>query len=300
MEEAEIFGINTEHPHFTSSEIFTSHQSTVLGFVEESYNKKLHSQEFYEINIVLSGSANHYIGKRRITVSVGDTFIIPPSGMHGYDGGEGFDVYHVLLSPKYLEKYSASLQVLPSFSSLFIIDPLMREKTSAKLHFRLSEEEIGSLMPRLKCLKQHSYGSGHADPIISEGEALIIIAELCAIYESRTDDLIAPENEDSAFLASIAHLYEHYNEGLTIEMLSRIAQMSRNAYITKFKRVTGQTPARFIKLYKLEMIKRMLADTSLSEAEIAQAVGCTDTSHMIRLFSSEVGITPSVYRKEHQ
>jgi len=298
MEENEAFGIDTEHPHYTSEEVFHTPQLTVFGFVEESYNKKLHSQEFYEINIVLSGSANHYIGKRRITVSVGDTFIIPPLVMHGYDGGEGFDVYHVLLSPKYLEKYSASLQVLPAFSSLFRIDPLMREKTSAKLHFRLKEEEIASIMPRLECLHIRSHGSGHADPIISEGEALIIIAELCAIYESRTDDQIAPENEDSAFLASIAHLYEHYNEGLTIDSLSRIAQMSRNAYITKFKRVTGQAPARFIKLYRIDMAKRMLTETSMSEADIAQAVGCVDVSHLIKMFSSEIGMTPSAYRKK--
>jgi AraC-like DNA-binding protein len=297
MEENEVFGINTEHPHYTSDEVFLSPQMTVLGFVEESYNKKLHSQEFYEINIVLSGSANHYIGKRKITVSVGDTFIIPPSVMHGYDGGEGFDVYHVLLSPKYLEKYSASLQLLPAFSSLFKIDPLMREKTSARLHFRLSEEEIASLMPRLKCLNVHSYGSGHADPIISEGEALIIIAELCAIYENRAEELIAPESEDMAFLSSISHLYEHYSEKLTVYYLARIAHMSRTSYITKFKRVTGQSPARFIKLHRIDMAKRMLTETSMSEAEIAQEVGCVDVSHLIKMFYSEVGMTPSAYRK---
>ncbi len=298
MENEKTLGIYTKHPHYTIEETFRSPQTTVKGFTERSYNKKLHSQEFYEINIVLCGSANHYIGTRCITVSKGDTFIIPPNVMHGYDGGEGFDVYHILLSPKYLEKYSASLRLLPAFSSLFRIDPLMREKTSAKLHFRLSEEEIDSLMPRLIGLNARVKKSGNADSIIAEGEALILICELCDIYERRSVSASAPEAEDSAFLASIAHLYGHYNEGLTIDVLSKIAQMSRNAYITKFKRVTGQTPARFIKLYKVEMIKRLLTDTAFSEAEIAHMVGCTDVSHLVKLFSSETGGTPSLYRKK--
>lgn len=292
-----MLGIYAEHPHYTVAEVFHSQSLTVRGFTERNYNIKLHSQEFYEINVVLSGSANHYIGTRRITVSKGDTFIIPPNVMHGYDGGEGFDVYHVLLSPKYLEKYSASLQLLPAFSSLFRIDPMMRARTEADLHFRLDEIEISVIAPRLTALNERCGKGGNASQLIAEGEALIIICELCDIYERRSKASIAPETEDLAFLASISHLYQHYNEGLTIDALAHIAQMSRNSYITKFKRVTGQTPARFIKLYKVEMVKRMLTDTALSETEIAHAVGCADTSHLIKLFSSETGTTPSAYRR---
>ena len=114
----EILQIHNENRHYTTLEVFIPEIKQIRGFIEESYNKGLHSQEFYEINIVLSGKANHYIGKRRITVSEGDTFIIPPNVMHGYDGGKGFDVYHILISPKYLERHSSELQLLPSFSSL--------------------------------------------------------------------------------------------------------------------------------------------------------------------------------------
>ncbi len=297
MENKQFGSEKTEHPCYTVDRVFSSANKMVRGFVEKNYSKALHSQAFYEINIVLSGSATHYVGKRKITVTKGDVFIIPPNILHGYDGGNGFDVYHILLSPQYLERYAASLQPLPAFSLLFKIDPLMRAQTSAKLYFRLREEEISLLAPRLDALTARSYKEEYVDTLISEGEALIIISELCDIYERRAEDLIAPENEDSAFISSIAYLYGHYNEKLTIEVLSRIAQMSRNAYITKFKRVMGQPPARFLKLYRVEMIKQMLTDTSLSEAEIAHATGCADVSHFIKLFSSEAGITPSSYRK---
>lgn len=298
MEDHTIIDIDAAHPHYTVAEVFDTSETTARAFIEQNYHKKLHAQEFYEINIVLRGSANHYIGARKITVSQGDTFIIPPAVMHGYDGGDGFDVCHVLLSPKFLEKHAASLQRLPAFSSLFRIDPLMREKTASKLHFKLCEAEIASLMPRLDGLIAHSHQQKPSAPIVAESEALIVICALCDIYEKNTFGSPSAEDEDAAFLSSIAYLYEHYNEPLTIDVLSKRAQMSRNAYITRFKRVMGEPPARFIKLYKVEMLKQMLRGTALTEARIAQAVGCTDVSHMIKLFYSKTGITPSAYRKQ--
>ena len=293
----QALGIHNENRHYTSFEVFKPEIKQIRGFIEESYNKGLHSQEFYEINIVLSGKANHYIGKRRITVSAGDTFIIPPNVMHGYDGGKGFDVYHILINPKYLERHSSELQLLPSFSSLFRIDPYMRERTTAKLHFRLTEAEIASLRPRLDALTISSKLESITECTVSSAEAMIIIARLCEIYERRAPALSTTVTEDSAFLASIAHLYEHYGDALTVDALARIAQMSRNAYITKFKRVTGQAPAKFLRRHRVDMAKQMLIETTLTEAEIAVAVGFTDTSHLIKVFLSELGVTPSSFRR---
>ena len=271
--------------HYTVKEVFKSPILAVRGFVEENYSKGLHSQEFYEVNIVLRGSAVHKIGEREITVGAGDTFIIPPSVLHGYNGGEGFDVYHLLISPHYLEKNSAELKLLPAFSALFRIDPLMREKTSARLHFVLDENELASLMPTLNGLTEHSSRSGAENAIIAGGEALIVIARLCAIYESRGVESAPNEGEDEAFLASIAYIYEHFDKKLTVDMLSRIAQMSRTSYIARFKRVTGMPPARFQRQYRATVARQMLADGTMTEAEIAQAVGCYDTSHLIRMLA---------------
>lgn len=285
------------HLHYTVEEVFSSEQCMVRGFVEKNYSKVMHSQAFYEINIVLKGEATHYIGERTLTVSKGDVFIIPPDMPHGYDGGEGFDVYHILLSPRYLEKYAASFRLLPAFSLLFKIDPMLRAKTSARLHFRLDGEQIAALSPRLEMLTARSYKREYTDALVCEGETLILIAELCDMCERCVGELQEPEREDAAFLLSVSHLYRHYHERLTIDTLARIAQMSRNAYIETFKRVMGAPPARFLRAYRIEIAKQMLLDTTFSESEIARAVGCVDVSHLIKLFSAEIGVTPSSFRK---
>ena len=44
----------------------------------------------------------------------------------------------------------------------------------------------------------------------------------------------------------------------------------------------------------------MLDGTALSEAEIASAVGFCDTSHLIKVFTAALGVTPSAYRKREK
>ena len=282
--------------HYTAEEQFKYPIRLVRGFTMKNYRVAMHSQGFYEINIVLRGEAMHYIGKRAIKVKTGDAFIIPPDVMHAYDGGAGFDVYHILISPKYLEKNGAELQLLPAFTSLFKLDPMMRENTSTKLHFRLNEMEIEEILPKLTELTERTRAKGTVDEIITNAQALVLIAWLCDVYERHKRTKTPESTEDGAFMVSISHIYENYTKKITVDTLAKIARMSRTAYIDKFKRVTGCPPARFIRKHRVEMAKRMLSGSSMSEAEIAVEVGCTDTSHLIKLFMAETGSSPSAYR----
>jgi AraC-like DNA-binding protein/quercetin dioxygenase-like cupin family protein len=283
--------------HFTVEESFKNPVLAVRGFIEKNYNKGMHSQGFYEINIVLRGSAIHRIGENDLTVGKGDVFIIPPNVDHGYANGECFDVYHLLVGPRFLEKNSAELKLLPAFSLLFRVDPLMREKASAKLHFALNDSELDALIPTLDGLIVHSRDNSTESAIIAGGEALIVIAQLCAIYEKKGTRITGADNEDGAFLNSIAYIYENFDQTLSIDALARIAQMSRTSYIAQFKRVMGMPPARFQRRYRISVAKHLLAEETLTETEIAQEVGCYDISHFIKMFKAETGMTPIEFRK---
>lgn len=284
--------------HYTAEAVFRVPVQLARGFTMKNYKIGMHSQGFYEINIVLRGEAMHYIGKRAMKVNTGDAFIIPPGVMHAYDGGVGFDVYHILISPRYLEKNGAELQLLPAFASLFRIDPLIRERTSAKIHFRLTEDEISEISPKLVELTERTYGKGTVNAIMTNAQALGVIAWLCDVYERHKESSEGEKNEDEAFMVSVSHIYDNYKDKLTVSELSRIARMSRTAYIDKFKRVTGYPPATFIRKHRVQMAKLLLLEGSMTEAEIAAEIGCADTSHLIKLFVSDVGVLPSVYRSE--
>ena len=287
----------SNHPHWKVEEVFKISSRLAKGGVQRNYEIGMHIHDFYEVNIILKGEGRHYIGERSAEAVKGDIFIIPPKTSHGYTGGEGFDVYHLTLSPRYLEKYSAELTRLPAFSALFRVEPVMRERISSHLHLHLEPQELEEITPYLDSLRGRMKKSSADQIIIGNCEALIIITMLCAAYGkklSSSDDL---HRGDEAFLQSIAYIYENYNKKISIDALARMAQMSRTSYLKRFKAATGKPPGEFITDQRISAAKGMLRDTAMSVSEIAHAVGFYDSSHMIRAFEHITGESPSDFRE---
>ena len=294
VKKPEIF---SRRPYFKEEHVFINPVKSVSGFFERNFSCGMHQQGFYEVNIVTRGQAEHFIGDYQYTVSVGDVFIVPPDVWHGYVGGEGFDVYHLLLTQSYIEKNASDLQVLPAFSAIFKVSPLMLEKYSSKLKFTLSNNELEQLLPVLKSLEVHSKSNELCEHIhIANSEALIIIATLCSIYEKR---FLSSNGggEDESFLKSVAFVYENYNKNVTINELLKIACMSRTAYLTKFKRLTGSTPQALQTKHRVFIAKSLLIQTSRSITKIAEEVGFYDLAHFTRVFKTHTGVSPKDYRK---
>ena len=265
------------------------------GYTNTDYAEDRHSQAFYEINVITRGTGTHYFGERTYPAKKGDVFIIPPNILHGYDGGIGFDVYHLLLSPSFMQKNFTNLMRLPNYSTLFHIDPMMRERVSDRLHLHLSGTDFDEVYAHLCEMESVDHGASVADEIMSEALATIVIAKLCEVH-GRTYQSVLDTEGDGELLTSISYLYEHYNERVNSADLLKMAKMSRTAYLAKFKRVTGTTPGKFVAQRRVEVAKNLLSDPSRSLAKIASEIGCFDTSHFIRLFSQYTGMTPSEYR----
>ncbi|MBQ7383539.1 MAG: AraC family transcriptional regulator [Clostridia bacterium] len=288
------------HPHWTADEIFIPPLKLVYGHTERNFSAGIHIQDFYEINIVLNGNGVHYIGENKINVSRGDVFIVPPYVRHAYEGGDGFDVYHLLLSPQYLEKYSADLQLLPAYRSLFTIEPFMREKTNERLYLRLTDKEFSYLYPYFDSIAYYSESPSIENSIVCNSKALILITRICVYYHRDMQSNGFSETESKAFLNSISYIYEKYYENITIETLSRIAQMSRSAYISKFRQICGASPGEFILSHRINLAKAMLTETNRSISDITQALGFYDSAHFTRIFKTRVGLTPSAFRKRNK
>ena len=281
--------------HWRPIDSFYYGEYVTHGYINANYAEDRHSQAFYEINIITRGSGTHYFGEKTYPAKRGDVFIIPPNILHGYDGGAGFDVYHLLLSPSFMQKNSTSLMRLPTYSTLFHIDPMMRERVSDKLHLHLSGDDFEEVYAHLRQMEAIDKGTSVADGIMSEALATIVITKLCEVCKSTQRKESDPVFDDG-FIASISYLYEHYYENVSIDALVKMARMSRTAYLSKFKRVTGTTPGKFVAQRRVETAKELLSDRQRSLASIAAAIGCFDTSHFIRLFLQYTGMTPSDYR----
>lgn len=64
------------------------------------------------------------------------------------------------------------------------------------------------------------------------------------------------------------------------------------------RRVTGKSPARWIEEAVVREARALLAQSSLTVAEVALEVGVTDASYFSRLFRKHTGLTPLAYRQQ--
>lgn len=105
------------------------------------------------------------------------------------------------------------------------------------------------------------------------------------------------ESIDRAVNRVIETMYERVGEELTVDDLARTAMYSKFHFSRAFRKVTGVSPGRFLSALRFQEAKRLLADTSLSVAEISNQVGYSSLGTFSTRFKRYVGVSPTEYRR---
>lgn len=106
---------------------------------------------------------------------------------------------------------------------------------------------------------------------------------LSAAQERRAKEFLASQLEGDASIAAAAEA----------------CGLSRSYFIKSFKESTGKTPYRWLLELRLSRARNMLAKSSEAIAEIAIACGFADQSHLTRMFTREIGMPPSAWRRDY-
>jgi AraC family transcriptional regulator len=88
----------------------------------------------------------------------------------------------------------------------------------------------------------------------------------------------------------------HLDDDLSLTVLADIACLSPYHFSRSFKQAAGVGPQRYVIERRVERAKRLLRQTHLPVALIAQEAGFADQSHLTQMFRREVGVTPGRFR----
>jgi transcriptional regulator GlxA family with amidase domain len=92
------------------------------------------------------------------------------------------------------------------------------------------------------------------------------------------------------------HVEENFGRTMRVESVARLCAMSPTCFTELFKRVTGQSFARYVKQFRIDRAKEMLIMTDRPISEIGQATGFCDQSHFGAVFRQVAGMTPLEFR----
>lgn len=90
---------------------------------------------------------------------------------------------------------------------------------------------------------------------------------------------------------------ERLSKPLSVEQLAKLMGTSVRTLSRRCRAELGEGPAELVRRLRLEEAARLLADTRLSLAEVAERSGMGDASTMWRAFVQHHGIAPHAYRE---
>lgn len=102
----------------------------------------------------------------------------------------------------------------------------------------------------------------------------------------------------SNLLRSISYIEETLPDvkALSLEILSKKANLSKYHFCRSFKKSTGMTPMQFVTRLRINRAKELLRRKNNNISRIAIEVGFNDFSNFIRHFKKHTGVTPKIFR----
>ena len=255
----------------------------IYGVLFKNFNVDIHKHEYYEINIIYSGTGVHRIENESYQVKRGDVFMIPPFKTHGYSDAKGLDVFHLVFHPDFLSSHYQEACSIDGFEIFTEIEPHLRANAGASRFLHLSEEELLGIQYDLKHVENKDKYFRYDNLIpLKQAAALKVLYELSLLMYKQTFNKDESKNSkyEQQILQVLEYIHKNYDKSLTIESLCKEAYMSRSTFLRNFALVTKTTPHQYISQYRKNKAQQLLLNKDFSKNDVAQICGYYDTSHM--------------------
>ncbi len=125
-----------------------------------------------------------------------------------------------------------------------------------------------------------------------------LLIEGATLAPQGSTGMIEPQLSDVP--SAIAFIQSHAMRGATVDdVLKATQQVSRMTFYRDFEQETGESPARYIRRFRIEAACRMLTTTEMEITRIAELTGFSSSNYFTQVFRRETGMTPNRYRKTH-
>lgn len=250
----------------------------------------LHSHDFYELVVVVSGKGTHILANDRRHLQEGMVFFIKPGTAHGYAEIDNLVLYDVLIGLKALSGHVSELSEVSGFQEVFLQPegeiPLVR----------MNCHQISEIIALVSAIKEESekqdYGNGASAMAYSKLLQLFIL--ISRFHTSRKGGVFQP---DQRLERVIAFMERNLDRSLSLEELVAQSNMSASTLNRQFKLSTGWSPVDFHIHRRIAFASTLLLTTNLSIERISEKTGFSDANYFARQFRSHMQMSPRQYKQ---
>ncbi len=117
------------------------------------------------------------------------------------------------------------------------------------------------------------------------------------VQQRQSTDILAID--DPIVAQALRFIRERTTEPLHVDDVVQAVPLSRRALYNRFQHVMGEPLYAYIRRTRLDAFARVLVDTTLPVADIADSLGFPDEKNVARQFRKVKGLTPLAYRRRY-
>jgi len=167
-----------------------------------------------------------------------------------------------------------------------------------RLICELSEPKLSSIIPDTK---RTGYEAANLLDRMMSGEMVAadspLITQPLGIQLRESTDTVAIKDVEVA--SALQFIRRHAFSNIRVNDILQEVDISRRALEHRFCKLVGHTPHQEIQRVRMNHVKELLRDTSLTVHQIAERMGFEHSEYLGAAFRREVGLSPGEYRKLH-
>ena len=249
-----------------------------------------HAHDFLMLTLVVRGTLRRRIDGRDWALTDGDVLVLPPGAVVGPVGGaDRADAWAVLFPADAVDPAGAA--PLASWQGHPLLAPFggTRGAEARRLHVPVADRPAWTaLLAELEEELQRRR-DGFADAARALLTLLLVrVARLGIDGREQVDPLVAQV---------FAVIEQGFAGELSLRSVAAAVGLTPGHLTTVVRRATGRTVQQWITERRMREARRLLAETSLTVAEIAGRVGYRDPGYFLRRFRAAHQISPAAWRR---
>lgn len=254
--------------------------------------------DFYELLIVLDGTAKQRVNHQDYYIKRGDVFVFEEGVSHNFTDVHDLHICNIMFQPAALADQYHDLGQILGYHNLFIIEPYLSQNDKYQQFLKLDFTQFDEVSRMIRAMHEeyHADRPGRHTMVMAYFQMLVIYLARCC-SERRWDG----EDKTSMQIArSVSCMEKNFKNNFSVAELAKMSYVSERHFLRRFSEVYHTTPHQYLMRLRLQYACSLLENdrNGLSIADVAYESGFQSNSYFTRVFKQAYGKTPQEYRKD--
>lgn len=233
----------------------------------------LHFHDFYELEIVLSGTGRQNLNGSEYALTPGTVYFLTPIDFHQVTPEDGLTVQNLIFEESLISP-GIQLALMKRRGDLIFTDP---EKA----------EYLAGLTARLENQQEDGFA-----PVARRALVELLLIELL-----RQEAQGPSPSLSDPMQAALSYLFCHFREEISLQTLAALCNYTPSYFSALFRKTCGMGYLEFLERLRVNYARQLLASSTDSITQVGEKCGFSSQASFFRVFRRETGVSPGEYRR---